>query len=165
MATMSPGNRDSFQRAAAGVPLPRSAICVPLITPNNRVGVLLLENLRQEGSFNAADLAFLTPIGDLLALSIENAQLREELTVIRSQEEANRLKAEVVSTLAHELRTPLTSIKGYSTALLMEGVSFSPETQREFLKIIDDECSVLEDLIHDLLESSMIDAGFLRLEI
>jgi len=165
MSTMSPANREIFQRATLNVPRPHSAICVPLVTGNNKVGVLLLENLRQPGSFSNHDLAFLSPIGDLLAISIENTRLREELAAVRSQEEANRLKAEVVSTLAHELRTPLTSIKGYSTMLLMEEVSFSPEVQREFLKIIDEECNVLQDLIHDLLESSMIDAGFLRLEI
>jgi signal transduction histidine kinase len=32
------------------------------------------------------------------------------------------------------------------------------------LRIIDEECDVLQDLIHDLLESSVIDAGLLRLE-
>ncbi len=165
MTTMRPENLEILQRATVGVPRPRSAICVPLITGNNKVGVLLLENLRQPGAFSTDDLAFLIPIGDLLALFIENTRLREELAAARSQEEANRLKAEVMSTLAHELRTPLTSIKGYSTMLLMEEISFSPETQREFLKIIDEECNVLEDLIHDLLESSIIDAGFLRLEI
>ncbi len=165
MSTMRAANQEIFQRATVGIPRPRSAICIPLITGTNKVGVLLLENLRQPGAFSADDLAFLVPIGDLLALSIENTRLREELAAVRSQEEANRLKAEVMSTLAHELRTPLTSIKGYSTMLLMEEAAFSPETQREFLRIIDEECTVLEDLIHDLLESSMIDAGFLRLEV
>jgi signal transduction histidine kinase len=72
---------------------------------------------------------------------------------------------DLISTLAHEMRTPLTSIKGYSTALLMEDVTFSPETQREFLQFIDAECDVLETLIHDFLESSIIDAGMLRLEV
>jgi signal transduction histidine kinase len=62
------------------------------------------------------------------------------------------------------MRTPLTSIKGYSTALLMEEASFGPEAQGEFLQIIDEECNILQDLIHDLLESSIIDAGLLRLE-
>jgi signal transduction histidine kinase len=62
------------------------------------------------------------------------------------------------------MRTPLTSIKGYSTALLMEEASFSPETQREFLQIIDEECDILRTLISDLLESSIIDAGLLRIE-
>ena len=138
---------------------------MPLTADGTRVGVLLLENLRSAGSFDESDLDFLKPVADLLALSMENGRLREELEMVRSHDEANRLKAEVISTLAHELRTPLTSIKGYSSALLMEGAEFDRATQREFLGIIDEECDVLRDLIHDLLESSMIDAGFLRLEM
>jgi signal transduction histidine kinase len=63
------------------------------------------------------------------------------------------------------MRTPLTSIKGYSTALLMEEGTFGPEAQREFLQIIDEECDTLQNLIHDILESSIIDAGLLKLEI
>jgi signal transduction histidine kinase len=47
----------------------------------------------------------------------------------------------------------------------MEEATFDAEAQREFLKIIDRECDVLQDLIHDLLESSIIDAGLLRLEL
>jgi two-component system phosphate regulon sensor histidine kinase PhoR len=46
----------------------------------------------------------------------------------------------------------------------MEEATFSPETQREFLQIIDQECDILQSIIHDLLESSIIDAGLLRLE-
>jgi signal transduction histidine kinase len=46
----------------------------------------------------------------------------------------------------------------------MEEATFDPETHREFLQIIDEECDVLQELIHDLLESSIIDAGLLRLE-
>ncbi|MCX6028954.1 MAG: ATP-binding protein [Chloroflexi bacterium] len=165
MDNMTPPNRAIFARAASGVTKPLSAVVLPLITNQTRVGVLLLENLHQPCSFTPDDLTFLKPIADLLALSIENTRLREELEAVRSLSEANRLKAEVISTLAHELRTPLTSIKGYSTALLMEEASFGPETQREFLQIIDEECDVLQDLIHDLLESSIIDAGFLKLEV
>lgn len=165
MRTMTPENLDIFRAAATGISEPQSAVAVPLKANGTRVGVLLLENLRTPDCFDESDLDFLKPVGDLLALSIENGRLRAELELVRSRAEANRLKAEVISTLAHELRTPLTSIKGYSSALLMEGAEFSPETQREFLGIIDEECDVLQDLIHDLLESSMIDAGFLRLEM
>jgi signal transduction histidine kinase len=46
----------------------------------------------------------------------------------------------------------------------MEEATFDSETQAEFLKIIDEECDTLQDLIHDLLESSIIDAGLLKLE-
>jgi signal transduction histidine kinase len=124
----------------------------------------VLLNLRQLGSFTESDLDFLRRVADLITLAIDIARLREELEAAQALSEANRLKAEVISILAHEMRTPLTSIKGYSTALLMEDVTFSPETQREFLQFIDEECDVLQDLIHDLLESSIIDAGLLKLE-
>jgi len=164
MANITPANSEIFRAATTGLRQPLSAICVPLITGQTKVGVLALLNLRQPASFTHAGMAFLQRMADLITIFVENARLREEMEATKALSEANRLKAELVSTLAHEMRTPLTSIKGYSTALLMEESAFSPETQQEFLQIIDEECSVLQDLIHDLLESSIIDAGLLRLE-
>jgi K+-sensing histidine kinase KdpD len=164
MANITPANSEIFRAATTGMRQPLSAICVPLITGQTKVGVLALLNLRQPASFTHAGRAFLQRVADLITIFVENARLREEMEATKALSEANRLKAELVSTLAHEMRTPLTSIKGYSTALLMEESVFSPETQQEFLQIIDEECDVLQDLIHDLLESSIIEAGLLRLE-
>ncbi len=164
MANMTPTNADIFKAATAGPSQPLSAVCVPLNTGQTKVGVLALLNLRQPASFTYEDTAFLQLVADLITIAIENARLRDELQSTLALSEANRLKAELVSTLAHEMRTPLTSIKGYSTALLMEEATFALETQREFLQFIDEECDVLQGLIHDLLESSIIDAGLLRLE-
>lgn len=164
-ANMTPENRKLWEVAAADRGQPHSAVCMPLITGQTKVGVLTLENRHQPHSFVPEDLPFLQAVSELIALAIENVRLRRELQDTRALEEANRLKAEVISTLAHEMRTPLTSIKGYSTAMLMEEAAFSPEVQREFLQIIDEESTVLQNLIHDLLESSIIDAGFLKLEL
>lgn len=150
--------------ATNSAPEPRSAVCIPLLNGAKKVGVLLLEDMHRPGSFTQDDLNFLQHVADLISLSIENARLRAELQAVHALNEGNRLKSELISTLAHEMRTPLTSIKGYSTALLMEEATFSGEMQREFLQIIDEECDILQDLIHDLLESSIIDAGFLKLE-
>jgi signal transduction histidine kinase len=163
-ANMTSANREIATAATVGLKEPQSAVCVPLISGETRVGVLMLENLHDANSFVRADLPFLQTVADLIALSVEGARLRENFQSAQALSEANRLKAELISTLAHEMRTPLTSIKGYSTALLMEEVTFDPETQREFLQFIDEECDVLQTLIHDLLESSIIDAGLLRLE-
>ncbi len=162
---MAPANRDNFVKATIGLAEPLSAVSVPLSTGPQRIGALTLLNLRQAGGFDDADLAFLLRVADLISLAIENARLREELQATQALSDANRLKAEVIGILAHEMRTPLTSIKGYSTALLMDDVTFSASTQREFLQMIDEECDVLQNLIHDLLESSIIDAGLLRLEL
>jgi signal transduction histidine kinase len=162
---MTPANYAIFVAATSGMRQPQSAALIPLVTDHIKVGVLILGNLRRPRSFTDADLGFLQHVADLITLAIENARLRGELQAVHARDEANRLKAELISTLAHEMRTPLTSIKGYSTAMLMEEAAFSPETQREFLQFIDEECDVLQDLIHDLLESSIIDAGFLKLEL
>lgn len=161
---MTPANRRAFEASLRERTPAVSAICLPLFTGETKVGALLLENRQRPNGFGSHDLPFLQALADLIALSVENARLRRELQLTRSLEEANRLKAELLSTLAHEMRTPLTSIKGYSTALLMEEAAFDTETQQGFLEIIDEECDVLQDLIHDLLESSIIDAGLLRLE-
>jgi len=164
MADLSPKNRAIYEAATTGLSQPQAAICVPLAQGENKVGTLILQNLRQSGQLTTSDLVFLQAVADLIALAIISAQLAEDLQAERSFSEANRLKAELLSILAHEMRTPLTSIKGYSTALLMEEADFSPESQSEFLQIIDEECDTLQDLIHDLLESSIIDAGLLKLE-
>ena len=157
-------NRAFLDAAMAGKPPAQSCVAVPLKTGKANIGVLKLENVRRPDSFSQADLPFLQALAGLIAQSIENALLREQLQVTEALHEANRLKTELIATLSHEMRTPLTSIKGYSTALLMDEISFDPETQREFLEIIDEECDILQELIHDLLESSIIDSGLLRLE-
>jgi signal transduction histidine kinase len=162
-ADMTPANRELSRAATTALRQPQSTVCMPLATGQTKVGVLVLQNLDQPDSFRA-ELPFLQDVADLIALAIESARLNQERQAAQVIEEANRLKSELISTLAHEMRTPLTSIKGYSTALLMEETTFSAETQQEFLQIIDEECNVLQDLIHDLLESSIIDAGLLRLE-
>jgi signal transduction histidine kinase len=163
-ANMTQANREVIRTATAGMPLPHSTVCIPLVAGEKATGVLMLENLHRPDAFGEGDLPFLQTAADLIALSVEGARLREDFQSAQALSEANRLKAELISTLAHEMRTPLTSIKGYSTALLMEDVTFKPETQREFLQFIDEECDVLQALIHGLLESSVIDAGLLRLE-
>lgn len=165
MADLTPVNRELFSRATVGLRQSLSAICVPLITAQAKIGVLVLENLRQAGRFGPDDLAFLQQVADVIALSIENLRLRADLQAAQAISEAHRLKAELISTLAHEMRTPLTSIKGYASALLMEEATFSPETQREFLQFIDQESDLLQSLIRDLLESSIIDSGLLELEL
>jgi signal transduction histidine kinase len=162
--SLTPENARAFREAATSTRGAQSAVCMPLSTGENKVGVLILENLEQTESFVPADLPFLQAVVDLIALAVQNARLRRTVQETRALDEANRLKGELLSILAHEMRTPLTSIKGYSTALLLQEASFDLEAQREFLEIIDGECDTLESLVHDLLESSIIDAGLLKLE-
>lgn len=55
-----------------------SLISVPLIIGNKALGILRIDNLH-ENHFTTEDLRFLTTIGDLGAVAIENAQLYERV--------------------------------------------------------------------------------------
>jgi len=100
---------------------------------------------------------------ELLSILFERRTWRkmtEELSELRQQ---IQLQDDFVSTISHELRTPLGFIKGYSTSLLREDTSWDPETQKEFLMIIDEEADRLSLLIENVLESARLQSKTLPL--
>lgn len=78
--------------------------------------------------------------------------------------ETEQIKNQLLSTVSHELRTPLASIKGFATTLLRQDVRWDEATQREFLRIIEEESNRLEELIDNLLDMSQMEAGALRIQ-
>jgi len=80
---------------------------------------------------------------------------------ISRERQADELKQALLSTVSHEFRTPLTTIKGYASTLLLD--EWTPETRREFLRIIDEEADKLSELVDNLLDLSKIEAGVLQI--
>jgi len=83
---------------------------------------------------------------------------------VTREREADAMKAQLLSTVSHELRTPLASIKGFATTLLRQDVKWDEATQRDFLRIIEEESDRLTEIIDNLLEMSQIEAGALRVK-
>jgi len=161
--TMPPAARALYQTAAS-VAYPSSAIVAALHTADAKLGVITLEKLRGTRPFTANDLQKLKTLAALYAFALANARVRRALRQAQATKETATARAESISFLAHEMRTPLTSIKGYATALMIEDVHFDTATQRDFLEQIDRECDTLIQLIQDLLESAVLDAGLLELK-
>jgi len=74
----------------------------------------------------------------------------------------DKMKSEFLSNVSHELRTPLQSIGGF-TKLILEGKVPDPETQQEFLQIIDRESQQLGALINSLLDMSRLESGHFKI--
>lgn len=99
----------------------------------------------------------------------EERSMRDNLEKSRAElEEANSklkeldlMKSEFLNTVSHELRTPLTSIKAFAE-ILLDNVGEDPETQTEFLEIINKESDRLTRLINNLLDLSRIEAGRMK---
>lgn len=100
-----------------------------------------------------------TALKQAYLLSDLRAAYQKEQAARAEAEKANQLKMQFLAMISHELRTPLTSIKGFSSTLLAEDVHFTPEDQREYLRIIDQEADSLKELIEQLLDLSRLQAG------
>jgi PAS domain S-box-containing protein len=74
----------------------------------------------------------------------------------------DKMKSEFLTNVSHELRTPLQSIGGF-TKLILEGKVPDPETQQEFLQIIDRESQQLGALINSLLDMSRLESGHFKI--
>jgi signal transduction histidine kinase/HAMP domain-containing protein len=142
----------------------QSYVCAEVFHRNRYVGNLIMVSFRDAQAFSESDRHLLQAIADYIAIAIERAHLTKEAEEARALHEADRLRSQFISSVSHELRTPLTLIKGYSTSLLRQNVSWAEETQQEFLQIIDEKTDELRDLIDKLLQSAKLEAGALKLE-
>jgi signal transduction histidine kinase len=100
---------------------------------------------------------------NLLSMLFERITWNETHSELGDLKRQMQLQEDFVSTITHELRTPLGFIKGYSTSLLREDTSWDEETQKEFLKIIDEEADRLSLLIENVLESARLQSRTLPL--
>lgn len=80
-------------------------------------------------------------------------------------EAANRVEDEFLATLGHELRTPLSAILVWAKMLRSSGRDLPREQLDEGLDAITRGAAAQRQLLDDLLDSSRISAGTLRLDL
>ncbi|MBE9208917.1 response regulator [Nostoc sp. LEGE 06077] len=123
----------------------------PRISPSSIQEVALLS----EALERSADL-----------LSQRQRERDEHLTQVEAArteaETANRLKDEFLITVSHELRTPLNAICGW--AQLLSAGRLNPEKTQQAIATIERNARIQAQLVNDLLDTSRIITGKLRLE-
>jgi two-component system cell cycle sensor histidine kinase PleC len=93
-----------------------------------------------------------------------DAEMRERAALIQAMieaETANRTKSEFIANVSHELRTPLNAIIGFSE--IMKLGFGNPEKQAEYAGSIYESGRHLLEIIDDILDVSVIEAGKLEL--
>lgn len=93
--------------------------------------------------------------------SVERA-LRERAEAF---ETADRLKTEFVRNVSYQLRSPLQTILGYAEFLQMERIGELNDGQRDKIGAICEASNHLNDLIGNILDLAMIEAGRMDLDI
>jgi K+-sensing histidine kinase KdpD len=164
MANMRSANRSVMARSLGTGLTPKCAVAAPIATSDQKFGVLVLETLDHASAFTERDLPFVQTLAELIALVIDRERLRMHADAVREAHRVERLQSEAMATLSHELRMPLTTIEGYATALQLDEVTWSEEKRKDFLDLIEEACNDMEGMIHDILDSSLIDVDQLKIE-
>lgn len=103
----------------------------------------------------------------MIALSEATARERQRLlenerAAREEAERMSRMKDEFLATLSHELRTPLNAVLGWAQLLQIKS---KDETVLKAAATIDRNARIQAQLIDDLLDTSRIVAGKIRLEM
>lgn len=97
------------------------------------------------------------------ATALEHSRKLEH--ALETSRQAERLKAEFVSTVSHELRTPLTSIGG-SLSLIAGGLAGElPPQARSLIEVAQRNCVRLVALINDILDVEKLASGKMRVHV
>jgi K+-sensing histidine kinase KdpD len=99
----------------------------------------------------------LKAITHLLTCSLEAmSKTREASSYFLPSQNIAQMWSEMLAGLSHDLRTPLSCIKGYITTLMREDVTWDSALEKEFMTIVIEETDHIENLINNLLDSSII---------
>lgn len=102
----------------------------------------------------------LTLVGSSLVIT-NRKKMEQELTTAKDlAEESNRLKSAFLANMSHEIRTPLNAIVGFSGILAS---TEEEQEKQEYVSIIENNNTLLLQLISDILDLSKIEAGTLEL--
>jgi two-component system, OmpR family, phosphate regulon sensor histidine kinase PhoR len=73
-------------------------------------------------------------------------------------------KSDFVATVSHELRTPMTAVYGAAVTLLHRESQLSPDDRRMLLEMIASQAARLSQITEEVLLTSQLDRGELRVE-
>ena len=74
-----------------------------------------------------------------------------------------RMKADLITNVSHDIKTPLTSIINYVNLIKMEEIE--NERVRNYVEILDQKSQRLKQLTEDLVETSRITSGNIKLDM
>lgn len=125
-----------------------------------------LRKLQAEMQAFAADHKLRLPDQDpqgnneIAALSHYFNQLQARIEAqMKSLEETDQLRRELISNVSHDLRTPLASMQGYLELLKIRGEQLPTQERASYLDIAFRHCQRLGRLVGELFELSKLDAG------
>jgi signal transduction histidine kinase len=135
---------------------------LPIPLPNGCGALVFVRFGGPEYTSDQMSLAMLAAIQ--VGRIFERRLLNETQSQLEIARQRSQFQDDFIATISHDLHTPLGFIKGYTTSLLRSDTVWDPDTQREFLGIIDDESDYLIKLIDRILDSARLQSGSMQID-
>ena len=144
--------------AFAGPRTPPSAAAARLeTTGERRDGTQFPMEIAATSHLSGRDLVWTVHVSDLADRRQAEQHLRHAM---EAAEEGGRVKSDFLATMSHELRTPLTGVVGIADLLKATELS---APQRELVRMLRSNATMLLSLVNDILDYSRIEAGLMAL--
>lgn len=140
---------------------------MPLNSYRGAVGVMAVYpavNGGHESNTNSEKSRLFEVFTDLAAISIERALLAQRVRESQILEVKEKLQTALFSSISHDLKTPLVSIIGVLSSLRDEKMTMNESIKRNLIQVASEEAERLNHLISNLLDSSRIEAGSIKLQ-
>ncbi|MBI3244537.1 MAG: GAF domain-containing protein [Chloroflexi bacterium] len=148
----------------------RSSLTCPLIANGIPIGFMFFSSIHPH-TYAEAHVELFQQVAGQLAVIVEKGRLVSELAVQKQAIETrnaelkalNDLKNEFLGIAAHDLRNPLNVIYGTAAFLVHSNFNINADRGQELLREVCKQTEYMLDLINNLLDVSVIEAGKLKL--
>lgn len=139
------------------------ALYLPLSLSIRNVGVIAVRPEGEVRPFDPEQIHLLEAFAGQTAAAVERVNLVRDAERVKVEVETERLRNSLLSAVSHDLRTPLAVIAGASSTLLEGDATINSANRQELLQTIVDESDSLNRLVGNLLDTTRLEAGALKL--
>jgi two-component system, OmpR family, sensor histidine kinase KdpD len=129
---------------------------LPMRTVRGPIGLL---GVRPEGDVDEPLLQALGALADQAAVATERVRLANEAARSAAQQETQKLRTALLSSLSHDLRTPLAGIRGAASTLREAWNSLDEVTRTDLLRSIEDDTGRMTRFLGNILDLTRLETG------
>ncbi|MBX7147206.1 MAG: DUF4118 domain-containing protein [Alphaproteobacteria bacterium] len=131
---------------------------VPLITVGKEIGVLGIF-INKNINFDIIYGRLLSALADQIALIIERRELGLMMEESRVNEEREKLRSMLLSSVSHDLKTPLASVIGALSVVMSMRAKLSEEQCNILMNTALEEAQRLDSFITNILDMTRLESG------
>ena len=133
------------------------------------LGVDHYETVRRRKDGSLVDISLTVSPIRINGVVVGASKIARDVTIQRrlqrQADEASRMKDEFLAVLSHELRTPLNTVLGYARMLRRDDTHMTGDLRDRALDALERNAEALTRLVSDVLDTSRIVTGKLRLAV